>query len=174
MARRLTGAALAGLPAAVARPRYDRAALRTGIVHLGLGAFHRAHQAAYTEAVLAAGDARWGTVAASLRSPDLPGKCPGPFRPGEQALPVQRDRQRERVRFPGLAEHRAAVIPGQLRQSCQQRSRHVAHATFARATFAHSAFTHAGSRYGSQASIDTWPPPRTSPPHSSAASNTTV
>lgn len=70
MARRLTGAALAGLPAAVARPRYDRAALRTGIVHLGLGAFHRAHQAAYTEAVLASGDARWGTLAASLRSPD--------------------------------------------------------------------------------------------------------
>ena len=70
MSRRLSQAGLDALPAAVARPRYDRAAVRTGIVHLGLGAFHRAHQAAYTEAVLAAGDARWGTVAASLRSAD--------------------------------------------------------------------------------------------------------
>ncbi len=65
---RLCEAALAGLPAAVARPGYDRAAVGRGIVHLGLGAFHRAHQAAYTEAVLAAGDRRWGIVAASLRS----------------------------------------------------------------------------------------------------------
>ena len=53
------------------RPVYDRGALRTGIVHLGLGAFHRAHQAAYTDAVLEAGDRRWGIIAASLRSPAL-------------------------------------------------------------------------------------------------------
>ena len=44
--------------------------MRPGIVHLGVGAFHRAHQAAYTDAVLAAGDGRWGITAASLRSPD--------------------------------------------------------------------------------------------------------
>ncbi len=68
MLRRLTQAGLAALPAGVCRPRYDRAAVRTGIVHLGIGAFHRAHQAAYTDAVLAAGDARWGIVAASLRN----------------------------------------------------------------------------------------------------------
>ncbi len=67
---RLSNATLAHLPAAVTRPGYDRAALRTGIVHLGLGAFHRAHQAAYTEAVLRAGDPRWGIAAASLRRPD--------------------------------------------------------------------------------------------------------
>ena len=54
----------------MARPQYDRGALAGGIVHLGLGAFHRAHQAAYTEAVLAAGDTRWGITAASLRSAD--------------------------------------------------------------------------------------------------------
>ena len=66
---RLCTATLPRLPAAVARPAYDRAALRPGIVHLGLGAFHRAHQAAYTDAVLAAGDTRWGITAASLRSP---------------------------------------------------------------------------------------------------------
>jgi fructuronate reductase len=67
---RLGAGRLAELPAGVARPRYDRAALKTGIVHLGIGAFHRAHQAFYTEAVLNAGDLRWGISAASLRSAD--------------------------------------------------------------------------------------------------------
>jgi fructuronate reductase len=38
-------------------------------VHLGVGAFQRAHQAMYTEAALAAGDSRWGILGASLRSP---------------------------------------------------------------------------------------------------------
>ena len=69
-ARRLGTAALSGLPAAVARPRYDRSAVATGIVHLGIGAFHRAHQAVCTDDVLAAGDRRWGILGASLRSPD--------------------------------------------------------------------------------------------------------
>lgn len=70
MPGRLAGSALAALPEGVGRPRYDRAAVRTGIVHLGIGAFHRAHQAVYTDAVLASGDARWGIAAASLRSAD--------------------------------------------------------------------------------------------------------
>lgn len=69
MPQRLTEAGLAALPDGIGRPRYDRAAVRSGIVHLGIGAFHRAHQAAYTDAVLGAGDARWGIAAASLRSP---------------------------------------------------------------------------------------------------------
>lgn len=51
-------------------PTYDRKALRPGIVHLGLGAFHRAHQAVYTDTVLAEGDLRWGIVGVSLRQPD--------------------------------------------------------------------------------------------------------
>jgi fructuronate reductase len=67
---RLSTATLHGLPRSVARPSYDRTVLHTGIVHLGVGAFHRAHQAVYTEAVLAAGDKRWGIVGASLRSAD--------------------------------------------------------------------------------------------------------
>ena len=52
------------------RPGYVRRGLATGIVHLGIGAFHRAHQAVYTEQALAAGDRRWGILGASLRSPD--------------------------------------------------------------------------------------------------------
>ncbi len=67
---RLSNRTLDQLPPPVTRPGYDRSALGNGIVHLGLGAFHRAHQAAYTDAVLAAGDHRWGITAASLRSPD--------------------------------------------------------------------------------------------------------
>lgn len=63
----LTSSSAGALPATVQRPGYDRAALATGIVHLGLGAFHRAHQALYTEAALAAGDRRWGIVGVHLR-----------------------------------------------------------------------------------------------------------
>jgi len=63
--------ALAALPASVARPTYPREEVATGIVHLGIGAFHRAHQAVYTDAVLAAGDRRWGICGASLRSPAI-------------------------------------------------------------------------------------------------------
>ncbi len=40
----------------VALPDYDWQAQRAGIVHFGLGAFTRAHQAAYTDAAMAAGD----------------------------------------------------------------------------------------------------------------------
>ncbi|HET6520170.1 MAG TPA: mannitol dehydrogenase family protein [Geminicoccaceae bacterium] len=66
---RLSERTLTQLPPEVARPGYDRRAVRPGIVHLGIGAFHRAHQAVYTEALLARGDPRWGIVGASLRSP---------------------------------------------------------------------------------------------------------
>ncbi len=51
-APRLSLATLSGLPAPIARPDYDIAGVDTGIVHLGLGAFHRAHQAVYTDALL--------------------------------------------------------------------------------------------------------------------------
>ena len=68
---RLHPSTLACLPSDVARPRYDREALRPGIVHLGLGSFARAHLAAATEAALhASGDLRWGIVGVSLRTSD--------------------------------------------------------------------------------------------------------
>ena len=68
---RLSAAVLDRLPAAVARPVYDRAAVKRGVVHLGIGAFHRAHQAALFEAALAMGDMRWGVTGVSLRSGDV-------------------------------------------------------------------------------------------------------
>ena len=65
---RLSEAALAALPAAVARPGYDRAAQATGMVHFGIGAFHRAHQAWYTDAAMNGGDRDWMIAGVSLRS----------------------------------------------------------------------------------------------------------
>jgi len=55
------------LPLSVARFAYDRQRARCGIVHLGLGAFHRAHQALYTDTAMAGGDTRWGIAGVSLR-----------------------------------------------------------------------------------------------------------
>ena len=68
MTGRLSPALLSGLSASVEQPRYGRAALAEGVVHLGLGAFHRAHQAAYLDEIAARGDTRWGIVGVSLRS----------------------------------------------------------------------------------------------------------
>ena len=67
---RLGHANLDRLPPAVRRPAYDRSRITAGIVHLGLGAFHRAHQAVVVDDCLATGAASWGIVGASLRSPD--------------------------------------------------------------------------------------------------------
>ena len=38
---------LAQLPSHVDTPTYDRSAVKAGIVHIGVGGFHRAHQAVY-------------------------------------------------------------------------------------------------------------------------------
>jgi fructuronate reductase len=67
---RLGSDALAHLVADIERPRYDRESVRVGIVHLGIGAFHRAHQAVYVDDRLAAGERDWAICGASLRSPD--------------------------------------------------------------------------------------------------------
>jgi len=67
---RLSAATLAALPPDVVRPAYDRTATRIGIVHLGVGAFHRAHQAVYIDDVLA-DDPDWAICGVSLRNPDV-------------------------------------------------------------------------------------------------------
>lgn len=54
----------------IRRPGYVRSDIKNGIVHLGIGAFHRAHQAVYVDDVLAGGDPRWGIVGVSLRDPE--------------------------------------------------------------------------------------------------------
>ena len=52
----------------VAVPDYARSGV-IGVVHLGLGAFHRAHQALVFDALLQRGDARWGVLGVSMRNP---------------------------------------------------------------------------------------------------------
>jgi fructuronate reductase len=64
---RLTAATIERLPRSVLRPSYGLSQ-RSGIVHLGVGAFHRAHQAVYTDAAMAAGARDWGITGVSLRA----------------------------------------------------------------------------------------------------------
>jgi fructuronate reductase len=66
--KRLSLRELASLPAAVERPTFDPLRIDVGIVHLGLGAVHRAHQAVYTDDVLGS-DPRWGICGVSLKTP---------------------------------------------------------------------------------------------------------
>ena len=66
-ALRLSLSTLDRLPASVWRPGYDLASVRVGVVHLGIGAFHRAHQAVYLDDRLAA-EPSWAVCGASLRS----------------------------------------------------------------------------------------------------------
>lgn len=58
------------LPDTVARPGYVPSAHGAGIVHIGLGAFHKAHQAVYTDDALAAEGGDWRIIGVSLRSPE--------------------------------------------------------------------------------------------------------
>ncbi|MGF0539972.1 mannitol dehydrogenase family protein [Agrobacterium sp. ES01] len=66
----LSESVLASLPTGITIPAYDRASITPGVVHLGVGAFHRAHQAVFIDDCLARGETEWGIVAASMRSVD--------------------------------------------------------------------------------------------------------
>ncbi|WFP78245.1 mannitol dehydrogenase family protein [Mesorhizobium sp. WSM4906] len=70
-AERLGPAVLGRLPPEVSKPAYDRSALRPGIAHIGVGAFHRCHQAEYTDDLLAQDFDRWGLVGINIRPPLL-------------------------------------------------------------------------------------------------------
>lgn len=68
---RLSNATLGDLPEQVLRPTYDRAALTPGIVHIGLGNFHRAHQAWYLHRLMQQGEALdWAIIGAGVRPGD--------------------------------------------------------------------------------------------------------
>jgi fructuronate reductase len=71
---KLLGPALLGrLPKSVRLPRYDRSGLTAGMAHIGVGAFHRSHQAEYTDDLLAEKFDRWGVVGINIRDPRLSG-----------------------------------------------------------------------------------------------------
>ena len=62
---------LALFPKAIAQPAYDRSELRAGIVHIGVGGFHRSHEAFYTDELLAkTGSTEWGICGVGLREAD--------------------------------------------------------------------------------------------------------
>ena len=64
--------ALEGLPAGVGRPAYARAALTPGIVHFGVGNFHRAHMQVYLDRLMNAGrDRDWAIVGAGVTPYDV-------------------------------------------------------------------------------------------------------
>jgi mannitol 2-dehydrogenase len=68
----LTGAALPDLPETVRPPAYDRDALRPGVVHIGVGGFHRAHQGVYFDELARRGLADgWGLTGVGLHSPAM-------------------------------------------------------------------------------------------------------
>ncbi|HET6238276.1 MAG TPA: mannitol dehydrogenase family protein [Acetobacteraceae bacterium] len=67
---RLSDATLGHARPGTRLPSYDRRALGVGIVHLGIGAFVRAHLAEYTEDALASEPGAWGIAGVSLQRPD--------------------------------------------------------------------------------------------------------
>jgi len=68
---RLDLSTLDDLPPAVDTPKYDPRLIGIGIVHLGIGAFHRAQTAIFSDDALALEHADWGISGVSLRSPDM-------------------------------------------------------------------------------------------------------
>lgn len=59
------------LPHEVAIPAYDRSEIKTGIVHIGIGGFHRAHEAFYTDQILQHhGATDWGICGIALLDAD--------------------------------------------------------------------------------------------------------
>ena len=66
----LNEAALSELGPTVATPGYDRSAVSAGIVHFGVGNFHRAHEAMYIDAVLARGATDWAICGVGILEGD--------------------------------------------------------------------------------------------------------
>lgn len=70
MTTKLSAAALSAITTATI-PAYDRSVLTSGIVHFGVGNFHRAHQAVYLDDLFASGaDHDWALVGAGVREAD--------------------------------------------------------------------------------------------------------
>ena len=71
MLLKLNDSILGDLPKGVTGPTYDRSVITPGIVHIGLGNFHRAHQSWYLHRLMQQGEAMdWGIVGAGVRSGD--------------------------------------------------------------------------------------------------------
>ncbi len=72
MSVKLSLANLKTLPKSVAAPKYERSDLKAGIFHIGVGNFHRAHQAVYLDDLLNKGrDHDWALIGAGVRQTDI-------------------------------------------------------------------------------------------------------
>lgn len=68
---KLSNATLAQIPSEVAVPAYDRSKVTAGIVHFGVGGFHRAHQAMYLDRLMNQGQAlEWGICGMGIMPSD--------------------------------------------------------------------------------------------------------
>ncbi len=68
---RLSQSTLNDLPESIRRPIYNRSTLKPGIVHIGVGNFHRAHQAWYLQQLFQLGlDLDWAIIGAGVRAYD--------------------------------------------------------------------------------------------------------
>jgi fructuronate reductase len=69
--RRLAATTLGDLNSGVRLPAYDWRQIGIGMAHIGIGAFHRCHQAEFTDDMLEARGGDWGVVGVNLRPPLL-------------------------------------------------------------------------------------------------------
>ena len=69
MTYRLSEKHLGKCASGVVTPQYDRSSASCGVMHIGVGNFHRAHQAIYFDDLLASGELNWAITGVSLRSP---------------------------------------------------------------------------------------------------------
>lgn len=68
---KLSNSVLEDLGSDILVPTYDRSAVTPGIVHIGLGNFHRAHQSWYLHRLMQTGEAMdWGIIGAGVRAGD--------------------------------------------------------------------------------------------------------
>jgi fructuronate reductase len=95
---RLSAAVLNRLPSGVTRPAYEPDKVGAAIVHLGIGAFHRAHQAVYVDDLIGQGAGDWRIIGVSLRSPTVRDQLLA--QDGLYTL-VERDGSEERLRIIG-------------------------------------------------------------------------
>lgn len=70
---RLSELSLDSISAVIERPTYNREGI-SRVVHLGVGAFHRGHQAVYFDELMKLGHQDWMIRGVSLRSPNVPDK----------------------------------------------------------------------------------------------------
>ena len=103
---RLTPETLYRVPDDVACFDYNRQEQSVGIVHFGIGAFHRAHQAWYTDLAMNGGDRDWMIAAVSLRS----GAVAAQLNPQEGLYTLtERDRAGSATRVIGAVQRVFAV-----------------------------------------------------------------